>query len=215
MKIVAVNASPRKTWNTSKLVRAAADGAKSAGADTEIYDLYTLGKFSGCISCFGCMKEKHFGECVCNDALKPVLDSIRTADGLILGTPNYLGEATAAFRSLYERLIFQYITYNSDKFSANTRHIPVLFIMTSNAGDAAYEDGGMYSGILQNYKNTLSRFIGPANVLVAGDTLQVNDYSHYDWTMFDPVSKARRNEKVFPEKLSAAERMGREMAVVQ
>ena len=29
------------------------------------------------------------------------------ADGLIIGTPNYLGEATAAFRALYERLIFR------------------------------------------------------------------------------------------------------------
>ena len=88
VKIIAINASPRKHWNTAQLVRAAADGAAESGADLEVIDLYTVGKFSGCISCFGCKTEKHYGECICNDDLKPVLEKIRTADGLIIGTPN-------------------------------------------------------------------------------------------------------------------------------
>ena len=211
MKIVAINASPRKNWNTAQLVRAAADGAAENGSEVEVIDLYAIGKYSGCISCFGCKTEKHYGECICNDDLKPVLDKIRNADGLILGTPNYLGEATAAFRALYERLIFQYITYNTEHYSANNRQIPVLFITTSNAGDGAYEPGGFYSELVKNYQSTLTRFIGKTEVLIAGDTLQVDDYSKYDWTMFDPESKKKRHEAVFPKKIEQAKALGAKM----
>lgn len=206
-KIVAVNASPRKNWNTGQLVRAAAEGA---GA--EVIDLYTLERFTGCISCFGCKTEKFAGQCVCNDALKPVLDAIRSADGLIIGTPNYLGEASASFRALYERLIFQYLTYNPEHISANTRQIPVLFIMTSNAGDAAYEPGGFYHALVENYRNTLTKFVGPAKVLIAADTVQVSDYSRYNWKMFDGEAKQRRHDAVFAGLLDEARALGKEMA---
>ena len=44
-KIVAVNASPRKGWNTDTLVTEAAKGAEAAGAEIIKFDLYRLGKF--------------------------------------------------------------------------------------------------------------------------------------------------------------------------
>ena len=116
-KIIAVNASPRKGWNTDTLVTEVAKGAESKGAEIEKFDLYSLEKYTGCISCFGCKTEKFMGKCICRDGLTPVLDAIRDADGLIIGTPNYLSETSASFRALYERLIFQYITYNKEKFN--------------------------------------------------------------------------------------------------
>lgn len=51
------------------------------------------------------------------------------ADGLIIGSPNYLSEMTASFRALYERLIFQNLTYNVENPCCNAHLIPVLFIM--------------------------------------------------------------------------------------
>ena len=211
-KIVAVNASPRKQWNTASLVRAAADGAAGSGCEVSVYDLYGIGKYSGCISCFGCKTKQHYGKCICNDALKPILDEIREADGLIIGTPNYLGEASAAFRAIYERLIFQYTTYNRENPNCNGRKIPVLFIMTSNAGDMAYEPGGFYRAMVDNYRAILSRVIGPTEVLIAADTQQVKDYSRYDWTLFDAESKIKRHNEIFPKMLEAAKEAGRRMA---
>ena len=41
-KIVSVNASPRKGWNTDTLVCEAAKGAEAAGAVVEKFDLYRL-----------------------------------------------------------------------------------------------------------------------------------------------------------------------------
>ena len=61
-KIVAVNAGPRKGWNTDTLITEASKGAISAGAVVERFDLFQLEKYTGCISCFGCKKEKFKGE---------------------------------------------------------------------------------------------------------------------------------------------------------
>jgi Multimeric flavodoxin WrbA len=209
-KIIAINGSPRSGWNTGTLVRDAADGARGAGAEIEIIDLYKLGKYSGCISCFGCKREKDLGRCVCKDDLFPVLEKIREADGLILGTPVYLGEATAGFRALYERLIFQYISYKKEPRSYAERKIPVTLIFTGNAPEAFF-NGPVYGKLVENYKNTLSGLIGPTHVLISADTLQVDDYTPFEWTMFDPEAKKRRREEVFPGERAEARRLGAEM----
>ena len=207
-KIIAVNAGPRKGWNTDTLITEAAKGAEAAGAKVEKFDLYRLEKYTGCISCFGCKKEKNKGQCVCRDGLTPVLDAIRGADGLIIGSPNYLSELTAVFRALYERLIFQNLTYNMEKPCCNEHPIPVLLIMTSNAPDDMYQD------LLQNYQQSLSRFVGPTEIFVSGETLQMKDYSKTDWpwTMFDAEAKQIRHETVFPQECKRAYEMGASLA---
>ena len=203
-KIIAVNAGPRKGWNTDTLISEAIKGAESAGAEVVRFDLFRLEKYTGCISCFGCKKEKFKGHCICRDGLTPVLDAIREADGLIIGSPNYLSELTASFRAIYERLIFQNLTYNLETPCCNERFIPVLLIMTSNAPDTMYQD------MLRNYQQTLSRFVGPTEVLVSGNTLQLKDYGKTDWpwTMFDAEEKQKRRETVFPEECRKAFEMG-------
>lgn len=197
-RIVAVNGSPRKGWNTDLLVEEAAKGAEAAGAEVARFDLYKLEKFTGCVSCFGCKRKAHEGECVIKDGLKPVLDAVKEADAVIMGAPNYFGDLCAEFKLFYERLVFPYLTYNAENPCCNTRKIPVLLIMTSNAPDT------MYLNMLENYRNTLSRFIGPTKVLVSGETLQVKDYSKYDWTFFNPEERKQRRETVFPRELEKA-----------
>lgn len=208
--IVVINASPRKEWNTGTLVHEAAQGAESEGAEVKIFDLYRLEKYSGCISCFGCKLPANKGKCICQDGLAPILEEIRNADGVIFGTPNYLGDVTAGFRALYERLIFQYITYKKEPVSYNDRRIPVLFIMTSNAPEEFYTPDG-YGKMIEGYRNSLSNFIGPTKVMICGDTLQVNEYDRYDWTMFDPEAKRIRHETIFPREKQEAFRLGAEM----
>ena len=202
--IITVNAGPRKGWNTDSLITEASRGAESTGAEVQRFDLFRLEKYTGCISCFGCKKEKNKGRCICRDGLTPVLDAIREADGLIIGSPNYLSELTASFRALYERLIFQNLTYNLENPCCNQHPLPVLFIMTSNAPDTGYLN------LVGNYQQTLNRFVGPTEVLVSGNTLQLKDYSRTDWpwTMFDPEAKQQRHETVFPEECRKAFQMG-------
>ena len=206
-KIVVVHAGPRKGWNTDTVISNAAKGAEDAGAEIIRFDLFRLEKYTGCITCFGCKKEQSRGHCICRDGLTPVLDAIREADGLIIGSPNYLGELTASFRALYERLIFQNLTYNMETPCCNERMIPVLLIMTSNAPDTGYLQ------LLNNYKQTLSRFVGPTEVFVSGNTLQLKDYSKTDWqwSMFDPEAKQKRHDTVFPEECRKAYELGKKL----
>ncbi len=195
MKIIAVNAGPRIGWNTDTLINEAIKGAESAGASVEKFDLFRLERYTGCISCFGCKKDKFKGQCICRDGLKPVLDAIRSADGLIIDSPNYLSELTASFRALYERLIFQNLTYNKDNPCCNEHPIPVLLIMTSNAPDTYFTD------MMENYRQTFCRFVGPTEVFISGDTLQLKDYTKTDWpwSLFDPAAKQIRHDTVFPQ----------------
>ena len=209
-KIVAINCSPRATWNTATLVREAAKGAEEHGAEVEVIDLYKLEKFTGCVSCFGCKLPDNLGKCICKDGLSPVLEAIRNADGLIIGSPNYLGDVTAGFRALYERLIFQSLTYKTEFRSYNQKLIPVLMIMTSNASEAFYPQIG-YDEMLKRYQGTLSTFVGPTKILISSDTLQVKDYSRYHWTMFDSEHKKERHEKVFPKDKKKAFALGEQM----
>ncbi|MBE6029118.1 MAG: flavodoxin family protein [Clostridiales bacterium] len=206
-KIVVVNAGPRKGWNTDTLITEAARGAESAEAEIERFDLFRLEKYTGCISCFGCKKEKFKGRCICRDGLTPVLDAIRQSDGLIIGSPNYLSNLTASFRALYERLIFQNLTYTLEAPCCNEHPIPVLLVMTSNAPDT------MYMNLLNEYQQTLNTFVGPTKVLVSGETLQLKDYSSTDWpwTMFDPDARINRHDTVFPEECRKAFEMGLNM----
>ena len=91
MKLMAFNGSPRKAnWNTVTLLKKALEGAAFVGAETELIQLYGL-NFSGCLSCFSCKKisRQENGVCAVQDDLTPVLDRVRTADGLIIGTPVY------------------------------------------------------------------------------------------------------------------------------
>ena len=209
-KIIAINASPRTGWNTAALVREAAQGAEAQGAQVKVIDLYKLEKFTGCISCFGCKLPANLGKCVYQDGLAPVLEEIRHADGPIIGTPNYLGDVSAGFRALYERLIFQSLSYKIEPRSYNQRQIPVLMIMTSNASEDFYAQIG-YDDMLKRYQNTLGSFVGPTKILISSDTLQVKDYSRYNWTMFDPEAKKARHEEVFPLDKQKAFQMGAEL----
>ncbi|MBQ7508502.1 MAG: flavodoxin family protein, partial [Spirochaetales bacterium] len=83
----------------------------------------------------------------------------------------------------------------------------VLLIMTSNAPDGAYLD------LVRNYQQVLSRFVGPTEILISGDTLQLRDYGKTDWpwTLFDPEAKKLRHETVFPEHCRRAFEMGAAM----
>ncbi len=80
--------------------------------------------------------------------------------------------------------------------------------MTSNAPDTSY------LGLLRNYQQTLSRFVGPTELLVSGDTLQLKDYGRTDWpwTMFDPEAKQKRRETVFPQECRKAYERGTALA---
>lgn len=49
MKALFINGSPRKKWNTVKVLESAMKGAQEAGAEVELVNLYDI-DFKGCKS---------------------------------------------------------------------------------------------------------------------------------------------------------------------
>jgi multimeric flavodoxin WrbA len=208
MKVIAVNGSPRKGWNTHLLLEEALKGAASRGAETEMVQLYDL-RFTGCISCFECKRigGASLGRCAVRDDLSPVLERIAGCDGLLLGSPIYIGEVTAGMRGLFERLTFQYISYRKDGTTFNTRRVPVGLVYTMNIPESAIAGAG-YDVKFKFYEDRFSHLIGPARSLVSTETWQTRDYSKYEMTMFNGDERKKRREEVFPADLKKAFDMG-------
>jgi len=211
-KVIAINGSPRKKWNTATLLKKALEGAASQGAETELINLYDL-KYKGCISCFACkLKDgKSYGKCACKDDLTQILEKIEQSDALILGSPIYLGAATGEMRSFIERLIFPYLVYDENYSTLFNKKIPTGFIYTMNVNDQQMKDSG-YNYHLQTTEWALKRVFGASESLFVTDTYQFDDYSKYVATKFNAEEKAKRREEEFPKDCNKAFAMGAEFA---
>src|SRR4030042_2052572 len=172
MKVMAVNGSPRKTWNTATLLKKALKGAASQGADTELVHLYDL-NFKGCISCFACKTRggKSYGRCAVKDELQPILKKIEAADALILGSPIYFGIVSGEMRSFMERLLFPYFTYTDPPQSLFPKKMPTGFIYTMNVTAEQMKDWG-YEALFGNNKRLLRMVFGASESLCCFDTYQ-------------------------------------------
>ena len=211
MKVLAINGSPRKNWNTDTLLKKALDGAASAGAETEMVYLYDL-KFRGCVSCLACklQKEPRPNRCVLRDDLTAVLDRVHEADAVILGSPIYFSEVTGEMRSFFERFLFQYLNYDDyTKPLSPKKRIGLVFTM--NIPEALFEDFG-YNHLFQRYENWIKQYFGSCETLLATDTLQVKDYSRYHLAGFDAEAKQLRHETVFPQDCQKAYELGVKLA---
>ncbi|MCL2296454.1 MAG: flavodoxin family protein [Methanomassiliicoccaceae archaeon] len=129
MSIVAIVASPRKKGNTCTIVKAMIEGAKENGKEIKVYHLNALSNAKGCQACMGC---KSSGACVLKDDNAEILKAMRDAEGVILSTPTYFGEANGQFRLLQDRF---YSFLNMD-FSANIAPGKKLAVVVSCGGGA-------------------------------------------------------------------------------
>jgi len=211
-KVIAINGSPRKKWNTATLLNKALEGAASQGASTELIHLYDL-SYKGCISCFACKLKggESYGKCVCKDELTPIFEKIAQADALILGSPIYLGTATGEMRSFMERLIFPYFVYDENYSTLFDKKIPTGFIYTMGANDKQMQDM-RYHDHLQITEWAMKSVFGASESLLVTDTYQFDDYSKYVSSKFNPEEKAKRQQEEFPRDCEKAFAMGAKFA---
>ena len=213
MRLLAINGSPRKGWNTATLLNKAMEGAASQGALTELIHLYDL-NYKGCISCFACKRKggKSYGKCAYEDDLTPVLEKIEMADAVVLGSPIYFSNVTGELRSLMERMLFQHLVYDENYSSLVQKKKPIGLIYTMNIKDAMLHEWGYDRTFLAN-EATFTRIFGSAESLVVTDTYQFRDYSQYVTTAFDEAAKAKRHQEVFPKDCEKAFAMGARLAL--
>ena len=110
MKILGVNASPRKNANTQTLVEAVLSGASEKGAETKLVNLREL-NINGCLGCEGCKKQ--LGKCVQKDDLTPLMQEMTTYDAIVMGTPVYWYQVSAQFKMLVDRL-YSFMGFGED-----------------------------------------------------------------------------------------------------
>ncbi len=212
MKVIAVNGSPRKNWNTATLLDKALEGARSKGAKTEIVHLYELG-FQGCTSCFECkMKGSALpGRCTMSDGLSPVLEWIYGCDALVLGSPIYLGNITGAMHSFLERLIFPATSYSLGPSSVYPGRIASAFIYTMNA-PKWYAARQRYPAVFRINRHYLEHLNAKSLVLPSYDTYQFAEYARYEVPASTERRKGRVKENRFVEDCAKAFVMGASLA---
>jgi multimeric flavodoxin WrbA len=208
MRVIAINGSPRKKWNTATMLEKALEGAALEGAETEIIHLYDF-NFKGCTSCFACkLKDgKSYGKCAMKDELTHVLEKLRDVDAVILGSPIYLGNCTGEMRSFMERFIFPYLVYSISPMSLYPKNIPVGYIYTMGAKDENFDVYGLHK-VFELNEGVATRIFGYSESLYSTDTYQFDDYSKYVTDRFDPAEKAKRRAEVFPQDCEKAFEMG-------
>ena len=209
--ILALNGSPRKKWNTATLLGKVLEGAREAGAETEMVHLHDL-DFRGCVSCFACKRKggRH-GHCAMRDGLSPLLEKIRTADALVLGSPIYYWNVTADMRAFLERFLFSNMLYIRGDRWRFPKKMPSALIYTWGA------DPQRVNSKLSRFaevEESLAAMLGSAPLtLHSVDAWQFDDYDKYEASAIDLDSKQRQRSEVFPEDCAKAMEFGRRLAV--
>lgn len=102
MKVVAINGSPRKTGNTSILIRTVLAELEKEGIETETLQLGGL-PVRGCVACMKCLKEKN-KRCANNDDnMNEFIAKMIEADGILLGSPTYFASVSTEIKALIDR----------------------------------------------------------------------------------------------------------------
>jgi multimeric flavodoxin WrbA len=208
MKIIAVNGSPRKKWNTATLLTKALEGAASKGAETKLFHLYDL-DFKGCISCFSCKKRggKSYGACAVQDDVTPIYAEIKEASALILGSPIYFGDVTGEMRSFLERLLFPYLVYANPPRTLFLGKLKTAWIYTMNAPEEDALKRG-YGRLFESNENLMRLIFGHSESIMSYDTYQFKDYSKFVADRFDAAAKERRRNEIFPSDCQKAFELG-------
>lgn len=219
-KVIVLNGSPRKNFNTAKLLKEAQRGAESVGAEVEYFNLYEY-NFLGCRSCFACQRKGSTTEGICaiNDDIKPILEKCINADAIIIGTPVYFSYPTGVFRSFVERLMFANHTYMVDKEHGGLQRrldkvIPTGVIFTMNCPEQLASEIN-YHTILGENVNSLNHIMGYAEGLYSYDTKQFADFSKYNCDLFDEEHKNQVQQTQFPKDMESAFDLGKRLAQMQ
>ena len=101
-KIVILNGSPRRKGNTSALVKAFTEGAKSAGHTVTEFFLDSM-NIHGCKGCFGGHSSKEC-PCVQRDDMNKIYPVVRECDVIVLASPLYYWNMSGQIRTAIDRL---------------------------------------------------------------------------------------------------------------
>ena len=105
MKVVAFNGSPKKAGNTFHALKMVTDELEKAGIETEIVQVGNQA-IRGCAACGMCIKNKN-EQCVLpDDGLNELLQKMKHADGILLGSPVHYAGMGGTMKSFLDRAFY-------------------------------------------------------------------------------------------------------------
>jgi multimeric flavodoxin WrbA len=165
--IVGIAGSGRPNGHSTRLLRAALEGAEAAGlGPSQTFPLAQL-NFRGCIGCGSCRRDAPV--CVLQDDLTPVLEATAEARAVVLASPIYYGYATGLFKSYLDRW---YSFRDRDRRLRVPESRPALLILTqgNRVRDA-------YAWTVGSLEKVLAAYGFQARVLVAPDLEEPEELS--------------------------------------
>jgi len=134
MKLLGVVGSMRKEGNTYKMVKAALESAREQGAETEVVHISDM-NIEPCRACYDqCSKQPYI--CPLQDDLAAVLDRMKGADAIIIGSPLYF-KVPSRLTALAERLVCLAYFHEMRGFTGPEplEDKPIGFVVATGGGD--------------------------------------------------------------------------------
>jgi multimeric flavodoxin WrbA len=98
-RMLVVKGSPRENGNSSSLAERAAEGARTAGAEVEVFSLHKM-DIRPCDACDTCQET---GVCVLKDDMQELYQRLTQADAIIISSPIYWFTMSAQTKLFIDR----------------------------------------------------------------------------------------------------------------
>ena len=116
MKIIGITCSPRPKSNSRYALEEAFKTLKNEGMETEIFDMNKL-DVKPCQGCDFC-KTNDEQKCAVKDDMQDIYESLKTADGILLASPIYMGQLSAQAKIFLDRLYAYFMSNWTEKYGA-------------------------------------------------------------------------------------------------
>lgn len=104
MKVIAINGSPKAEGNTYHALKMVAEQLEKEGISTEIIHVGNK-NIRGCLACGGCAKNQD-EKCVINDEVNDIIQKMKDADGIVIGSPVYYASIAGTMKSFLDRAFY-------------------------------------------------------------------------------------------------------------
>ncbi len=102
MKVLLINGSPHEKGTTYRALKEIADTLDKNGIESQILNIGNQ-NITGCLACRNCSKT---GKCIKNDIVNDAVDMIKSADGLIVGSPVYYAGLNGTLKCFLDRVFY-------------------------------------------------------------------------------------------------------------
>lgn len=104
MYAVAINGSPKEKGNTYNALKIVTNELEKEGIATEIIHIGDK-IIRGCLACGACYRNQN-ERCVIDDEVNVVLQKLKAADGIILGSPVYYASIAGTMKTFIDRTFY-------------------------------------------------------------------------------------------------------------